>query len=196
MLFPTGFDFSAGGGGSGTALKFLRIETDPSGSRSPAHIDCYLSGGNATAVGGFDFIYESGSGWILGGSNDSSTICPSGITRGVFHTFEVYYALSSTNTGVVWRMWRDGSLIFDTTRNIPQAPAQTNLMNLASGYVIPTITSDPSAAGFMNITFWNGTANQNQTWYVDDFTIATDVAGQLPPYFDSFGNRYIGMQNP
>jgi hypothetical protein len=50
--------------------------------------------------------------------------------------------------------------------------------------------------GFMFITYWNGGAPQAQSCWVDDFTIATDVQGELPPYFDSVGNRYIGMPNP
>jgi len=186
--FPTGFNFSAT-----PHLKFLRIETDPTSSHAPSHIDCYITGGNASAVGYFDFIYEGQATWMYGGG--STTPLPTGIVRGQWQTWEVYYYLSSSTTTAIWRMWRDGTLIMDTTRAIPSAGAA--LYNLSSGFNIPYNGAFGGAevGGFMHVTYWNGGAAQAQSWYIDDFTIATDLVS-VPTAQDSYGNYYIGMTNP
>lgn len=188
-FFPVGFNFTATGAGSGNGLKFLRIETDPIGAHTPAHIDCYLLGGTSTAVGGFDFIYEGQQVWMLA---QSATSLPSGIVLGQWQTWEVYYYLSDVAGTAIWRMWRDGTLIMDTSRNIPAG--LTQIYNLSSGYSIPNDGSIGGPAGFMHVTYWNGGSPATQEWWIDDFTIATDLVS-VPTATDSYGNSYIGMSN-
>lgn len=197
LFFPTGFNFTAGGGPAANALKFMRIDTMPTSSSSDhSHIDWYLLGGNSTSVGGFDWIYEGspsggpgGTGWLFGGG--SSTALPSGIIRNQWQTWEVYYKLETTGAASIIRFWRDGTLICDTSANIPSGVAQ--LPTIITGNSIYGAFGNPG--GFMWSTYWNGGSPATQSAYCDDFTIYTSLTG-APTATDSHGNVFIGTGGP
>jgi hypothetical protein len=197
LFFPTGFNFTAKGGGSATALKFMRIDTSPtSAATDHSHIDWYLFDGNATSVGTFDWIYEgspSGGpgnlGWLFGGGG--GTPIPSGIIRNQWQTWEVYYKLETTGAASIIRFWRDGTLLCDTSANIPSGVPQ--LPTIISGNSIYGAFGNPG--GFMWSTYWNGGSPAAQSAYCDDFTIFTSLTGR-PTATDSHGNTFIGTGAP
>lgn len=197
-FFPAGFNFTAKGGGSATALKFMRIDTSPtSAATDHSHIDWYLFDGNATSVGTFDWIYEGSAkggpgnlGWLFGGGGAGTGIS-SGIIRGQWQTWEVYYKLAVTGSAAIIRFWRDGTLICDTSANIPASVPQ--LPTIITGNSIYGAFGNPG--GFMWSTYWNGGSPVSQSAYCDDFTIYTSLTGR-PTATDANGNTFIGIGGP
>jgi hypothetical protein len=183
-FFPTGFSFQAPGGAH---LKFLRIDTGlASSSGHGFHIDWYIFNGGVNAGGDFDWIYEGQNVWQFGGAG--STALPTGIVTGAWQTWERYELLSATAGTATSRLWRNGTLIYDTSANLPVGV--TRLANLNTSYIVGG--NNGTAQGFMNITYWNGGAPQAQSWYIDDLTIYTSLTG-APTSRDAAGNTYIGI---
>jgi hypothetical protein len=183
-FFPTGFNFQAPGG---QHLKFMRIDTGlPANSGHGSHIDWYIFNGGVNNGGDFDWIYEGQSTWMFGGGG--STALPTGIVTGQWQTWEVYYRLSSVASTAIIRLWRNGTLICDTSANLPSGVTQLSTIN--SGYIVGGNNS--IAAGFMHVTYWNGGAPQTQSWYIDDVVINTSL-NAIPTQRDAAGNPFLGL---
>lgn len=181
-FFPLGFDFTAS-----PHLKFLRIDTGTvAGSGHGSHIDWYVRSGGPSAVGYFDFILEGVASWLYGGG--SPTPLPTGIIRGQWQTWEVYYKLHSNAANAIIRMWRDGTLICDTSAGIPATTPTRATLNASTDIIGG---NNGLAGGFMHVTYWNGGSPATQSWYIDDFTVYTSLTGR-PTATDASGNTYIG----
>lgn len=194
IFFPLGFNFTAKGGGSATALKFFRIDTGTSPAGHGSHIDWYLFDGNATGVGTFDWIYEgAGSGpsaWAFGGGGN--TPIPSQIVRGQWITMERYEFLGSTAASAISRLWINGTLVCDTSANIPNGVPRH--INLVAGNVIgPT---SQGAQGFAFCTYVNGASPATQSCWIDSWAIYTTVTTGPPTAIDAHGNVFIGTGAP
>lgn len=183
-FFPTGFDFT-----SSPHLKFIRIDTGTTPNGHGSHIDWYILNGGSTAVGYFDFIYEGVNSWLFGGA--APTPVPTGIIRNQWQTWEVYYYLSSVASTAIIRFWRDGTLICDTSNNIPSGVGQRSTIN--SGYIVGG--NNGTAQGEMIITYWNGGSSATQSGNCDDFTVYTSLTGD-PVNRDANGNLFIGTGPP
>ncbi len=180
-FFPTGFSFA-----SNPHLKFLRIDTGAPPAGHGAHIDWYISAVDAQHPSGyFNFIYEGVQSWLFA----SDATLPTGIVLNQWQTWEVYYKLHSVASSSILRLWRDGTLICDTSANIPAGVGQR--ATLSNSTTIIGNLQGNMAQGFMHVTYWNGGAPQNQSWWVDDFTIYTSLTGR-PTNADAAGNTFIG----
>lgn len=187
-FFPVGFNFTGTGGG-GDAIKFLRIDTGPVGSNTHSHIDWYLRAANATNAGYFDFIVEgSAQNWMFG---VAPTPVPTQIVRGQWYTIETYYKLNATGTSAIVRLWINGTLVVDTSANLPIGV--TKMATLANAtYVIDNATN-VNSAGLMFITYWNVQLPATQDCWIDDFTVYCSNVNGPPSAHDAAGNAFIGM---
>ncbi|MFO1394706.1 MAG: hypothetical protein U1F09_13155 [Steroidobacteraceae bacterium] len=176
--FPAGYNFSAG-----PHLKFFRIDVgSPASGGHGAHLDWYIRSGvspnqaDATGVGVFDFIQEEIQSWLY----DTDAL-PTGIVRGQWQTWNFYYKLHSVASSARIRLWRDNTLLVDTNARA----------TLGSSTTVVGCKTDGNAQGIMVVTYWNGGAPATQSFYLDDFVVATSASP--PASTDSGGRIWIGV---
>lgn len=173
--FDLGFNFAAT-----PWLKFTRLDIWAPGPVHSGHIDCYIKGGGASAVGGFDFIEENAdNNWWF----NSATALPTGIIRGQWQTFEFYWKLGTTPETSRRRVWRDGVNIYDGAARRLLGNANQILANNAF------FPGNPQGVAFS--TYWNGAAQANASCYIDDWKIAT--SDSPPTLVDASGRPFIGL---
>lgn len=112
---------------------------------------------------------------LAGGLSDPGGSVPCGEmpTPDTWMHLEHYVKLSSTTiypTGGIWRVWQDGTLIFEDTHN-------KTISN--SGRTIDTMVIN---------SYWNGLIPADQHAYTDEVKITTVE----PTNVDAFGNKMIG----
>lgn len=157
VYFPQGFDFSVGGSG----LKLMRMQVLNSDGNSAGYHNILMKTNGLdlnSAVSGATFTNNNPNRKGLGGT----------ITTGKWYTFETYLKLSDTQG--IWRIWKDGKLIFEDTK--------TFTLNASSSEV---------SRGLI-FTYWNDNAPATQAAYIDDCSMTSDK----PSKFDANGNPYIG----
>lgn len=158
-------------------LKFLRLHmTNPDGS-SRSHLSTLLQGAGVTpsqeATGpaptvADDFAAESCPYNAVTDSRDCYYLGDD-TTTGVWHDYEMACKLSSTDGQGMFRIWHDGTLVFENvvTRTTPYSNTVVNYAYLFS--------------------HWNGTVGVDTTIYADSLKLTTTT----PTTYDAAGNPCI-----
>lgn len=168
LYFPAGFNFSA----TGIGLKTMRIHTTPGTSSGfGGHIDV-LIGSNGlnifNEVAGDDFVN-----YWLAQSGEAVPIRGNVVPTNTWHAIEQYVKFSSVPGNAIYRIWQNGTLVFEDTANITlKSPTSVSDFNFVFG-------------------FWNGDAPATQSAYFDDFVVASDT----PSNVDASGNPFIGLSS-
>lgn len=148
-FFPTGFVIDTPTNGS---LKFIRIRQRTAASTHVGYFDLSLCDDDgAVDPQQFRMIKEDTSGWVSFGASGS-------VTRNAWHRISMQLVLdnvlqSSGGTARV-RVWQNSSLLVDN------ATIRTML------------NATDVASDFYLFTYWNGTAPQTQSCYIDNIRIA------------------------
>lgn len=184
MYVPAGFDWYAE-----NIVKLFRIVqsySDGSGAgyvsiltTAPGQYGCGASGDFGYLVGGSEYTSLLGD-W----GSDGSHICQTHgkgayLTSGSWHQLELYVKASSSISSGVYRMWHNGTLIWEKTgvRTIP-----------SGGYL-----GDAPTNWYQNhfMGWWNqggAVPTKDEDLYVDDFV----YTNQRPSNRDTYGNYMIG----
>lgn len=152
FYFPTGWKWNG-------TTKIMRFQT-PRGYLSVLSGNGSIQASNEPAVyAGYD-----GQPGILEATG-------SNFDTGKWQCIEMYVKLSSTAGKGIFRIWKDGILIYQRT-------------------TLPTVSGPGQGLNDVNTLFnyWNESSPQNQTAYVDDIKITSDI----PSNVDAQGNRMIG----
>lgn len=175
-FMPSGFNYNASSG----KLKFLRFHTMSNSQSNYGYDDIYINNVGNNPV--FDFIYEGEQEWAGFGnpvtqitSLVTNSTTTQGIKLGTWETYEYYVKFDTvpvSQGGMSHvRFWKDGVLMADIKNR--QTLKATDAYSMRSHI----------------FTYWNGTAPQTQSMWVDDVVLTSDT----PAGRDAQGNPYIGV---
>ncbi len=172
VFYPTGWTFDCGNCSQG--MKFMRIHTADSAGKNEGYHSTLIKGGSTgglitvdSEVNGTEFqASNEGPDW----RNDQRKGLGIQAPRGQWITYEMQIKFHSTSGQGVYRVWQNGTLIFEDleTATLRKPTSKSDLIYL--------------------YTYWNNGAPVTQTSYVDDIII-TNIA---PAKKDSHGNSFIG----
>jgi hypothetical protein len=183
-FMPASYDYSS----STFALKFMRVHTRAAGSKANnGFLDLYIKPSGQMMFQS-EVGHEHSPGVWWGQDNQMFSAQSNGLERlnpvvalNGWETYEVYTKFSSVPGSGIYRVWKNGVLVYENlTWNTFKSPDDPNTSS-------DSIPSESEAAYLF--TYWNGNAPQTQTMYVDDLV----VTNETPVTKDSSGNRYIGM---
>ena len=162
--FPAGFSFSCGGCTQG--VKFMRVHTANANGTNEGYHTILLKDDNVevdSEVTGKPFHNNNAGKKTVGGKN----------TRGTWHAYEIYIKFSSQPGKGVYRVWKNGNLIFQDTK--------TN-----------TLKTSASKSDFIYLfSYWNGGAPKTQSVYIDNIVLTN----ARPSATDAHGNSFVGVGN-
>ena len=168
--FPTGFNFSIIGGGTG--MKYMRIHYKKADGTHVGYHDVLITGGSTDPSGLVSVNAENNGAWDAAHpypwteSRGLGTAAP----RNTWITYEMNIKYHSTSGQGHFRVWQDGILIFNdtTTKTLVRATDTTDFAYF--------------------LTYFNGPPTSEKTLYTDDHAFTdTTPAGR-----DAAGYPMIG----
>jgi hypothetical protein len=193
VRIPTGWSWAPTGGG-----KFLRLlKCDSGGSPTGRKVETFIL--NGTWISGPD---DEQYGWLhVTEGNDQleaetkhqadSTVF---LQEGVWHWVESYVKCHSDGSLSERRWWVDNILTHEIIGNALKyrnSSGTYSTQTWSGG--IPTIeTSDGGIDEMMFLTYWNGGAPQDQSFYLSELVISNNNEDASDLATDAFGNKMIG----
>lgn len=163
--YPTNWIFDT----DAVGLKTMRIKVQESGGGNVGYHSIYIADSNRTVrphseirTAEFnDVVYQKSSNGTYGQF----------VPQNEWHCFEIYVKLHSESGKGVYRIWQNGTLVFEDAS-------------------VPTLGSQTDNSPFVLIgNYFNGTGPQTQSAYVDNIVVTNEV----PVNRDIHGNPMIGM---
>ncbi len=163
IYYPVGFDFTAPGG---IGLKTLRIHTKSLSGSNEGYFDMLSNG-----AGGVTVASEITADFFANNAEDNWKSIGVPIVTGSYHAYEQYVKFSSVPGNGIYRVWQDGTLVFEDT-------------------VTKTLKTSTSISDFIYVwSYWNGKAPKDQEAYLDHVVITSET----PATVDSDGHPFIGL---
>lgn len=164
---PSSFDYRS----PTFALKFLRVHTTAgSTGQNRGYLDTYINPSGSYFFQNEFYQNQAHEDWTeqdLSSLRSTSQV----VRKDTWETYEVYVRFSATPGSGIYRVWKNGNLVYQNTK-------------------WPTLASSGDQSDMaLLFTYWNGNAPKTQSMYVDDIIVTTD----RPANRDSQGNPFIGV---
>jgi len=162
LYFPVGFDFSCT---QCAGVKTLRIHTAATANgNNEGYLDVLIDNGLNIGSEVTEDHYTNNPDWKGRGAK---------VPTGTWMALEQYVKLSSTPGQGIYRVWQDGTLVFEDT-------------------ITETLRSATSVSDFLYVfSYWNGGAPATQLAYIDDVVLTNEV----PAKVDAMGHPFIGVED-